>query len=468
MSHHYERIDCRLLNIEKCSRGARRCWRFTGSQCSLPPVGPSLFAALTLQQQSLLTAQKAIAGWFADRSSSRQAPFLIGLALTFGATILFAKAVNPAFLIIARCLQGASAGIVYTVGLALLVDTVGRDGLGQWMGFVMMGLNIGTLVGPLLGGVIYTKLGYWSVFIVVLAVVGFDFLLRVFMIEKVRAAKWSQNPSRIYTTYGSVSQNVAQGRQGQADDHCSYDGRSSTSEESSLVSGHSSSMSAGGAGREKSIVARHFPIMASLVGSKRLMSAVYGSFINTTLTCAFDGVLPLFVRKVFGWNATAAGLVFLTIAVPSILGPLAGALSDRVGPRPVSLAGFALATPAVALLGLVKHNDTGQVVLLCTLLAVVGIGNSMVYAPLAADMSAEIDAITLEEPELFKTGGAYAQAFGLFDGAIALGTVVGPVWAGFIYHETSWAVMAGTLALICASGTVPVVCIPLCLAILTG
>lgn len=86
----------------------------------------------------------------------------------------------------------------------------------------------------------------------------------------------------------------------------------------------------------------------------------------------------------------------------------------------------------------------------------------MVYAPLAADMSAEIDAITMRKPELFKTGGAYAQAFGLFDGAIALGTVVGPVWAGLIYQHTSWAIMAGTLALICASGVVPVVYIPLC------
>ena len=426
-------------------------------------------------------AVKAIVGWYADRSSSRQTPFLVGLALTFGATILFAEAVNPALLIIARCLQGASAGVVYTVGLALLVDTVGRDGLGQWMGFVMMGLNIGTLVGPLVGGLVYASLGYWSVFIIVLGVVGFDFVLRLFMIEKVKASKWSK-PSQNHTTYGSISQPVAQVGHDKVNDDGTYNERSSTSEEGSLEHGHGDSLSASGAGTEKSIMARHFPVMASLIESKRLMSAVYGSFINTTLTCAFDGVLPLFVHRTFGWNATGAGLVFLTIAVPSILGPLAGALSDRVGPRPVSLGGFALATPALALLGLVKHNGLEQAVLLCALLAVIGIplpfiywwtgsressssitagvGNSMIYAPLGADMSAEIDNITAEKAELFKTGGAYAQAFGLFDGAIALGTVVGPVWADLMYNYTNWAVMTGTLAVICASGAVPVVCIP--------
>lgn len=285
---------------------------------------------------------------------------------------MFAEAVSPALLVVARCLQGASAGIVYTVGLALLVDTVGREELGQWMGFVMMGLNIGTLVGPLLGGIIYTRSGYWSVFIVVLGVVGFDFLLRLFMIEKVKASKWSQ-PRLDHTTYGTISQTVPQSYQGEADDDSICHERSRTSEESSLESGHGNSVSAGGTREKESILAKHFPIMVSLVGSKRLMSAVYGSFINTTLTCAFDGVLPLIVHKTFGWNATGAGLIFLTIAVPSILGPLAGALSDRVGPRPVSLGGFALATPALALLGLVKHDDTGQAVLLCTLLALIGI-----------------------------------------------------------------------------------------------
>ena len=72
-------------------------------------------------------------------------------------------------------------------------------------------------------------------------------------------------------------------------------------------------------------------------------------------------------------------------------------------------------------------------------------------------MSAAIDSITERKPHLFTSGGAYAQAFGLFDASIALGTIVGPVWAGTIYHLGNWWIMSLTLALICASGALPVV-----------
>ncbi|KAL9635409.1 MAG: hypothetical protein Q9164_003475 [Protoblastenia rupestris] len=286
---------------------------------------------------------------------------------------MFAAATSPAVLIVARCLQGASAGVVYTVGLALLVDTVGRDDLGQWMGVVMMGLNIGYLVGPLLGGVIYTECGYWTVFAVVLGVVGFDFLLRVFMVEKGTAAKWDRTPEN-HTTYGSISQTTTHTGQPEVSEvnNNRIDNESArNSEDSSLLSSSDEPLSE--PGNEDSFIASHFPIMASLLGSKRLMAAVYGSFINTTLSCAFDGVLPLFCKITFGWNSTATGLIFLTIAIPSLLGPLAGALSDRLGPRPVCFGGFALAVPALALLGLVKHNTIEQGVLLCALLTVIGI-----------------------------------------------------------------------------------------------
>ena len=327
-----------------------------------------------------LTKGIAIAGFFADRSTSRQAPFLAGLALTFVATILFATSKAPGLLVLARCLQGASAGIVYTVGLALLIDTVGREALGQWMGFVMIGFNIGLLLGPMLGGIIYTKLGYWPVFIVVLAVVALDFLLRIFMVEKRKAAKWEEKQeSQSHSTYGSIQTVYDQEHRPEVTEVTANGFPSSArdpgqnSEQRPLLSQQSTStMTSFPTGQDAGFFASHFPIMVTLLSSKRLMAAVYGSFINTSLTCAFDSVLPLFVKITFGWNATAAGLIFLTITVPSLLGPLAGALADRFGPKPVALAGFALATPALALLGLARDEKLGTQALLCVLLTLVG------------------------------------------------------------------------------------------------
>lgn len=46
-------------------------------------------------------------------------------------------------LVLSRFLQGLSAAVVYTVGFALVADTVGHESIGQWMGFVISSLNVG-------------------------------------------------------------------------------------------------------------------------------------------------------------------------------------------------------------------------------------------------------------------------------------------------------------------------------------
>ena len=60
-------------------------------------------------------------------------------------------------LIIARFLQGLSAAVVWTVGLAFLVDSVGKDEVGECMGVVAVGFSLGVFLGPLLGGVVYER-----------------------------------------------------------------------------------------------------------------------------------------------------------------------------------------------------------------------------------------------------------------------------------------------------------------------
>ena len=53
-----------------------------------------------------------------------------------------------------------------------------------------MSLSIGTLAGPLLGGVLYQHGGYYSVFGLAFGLIGIDILLRLVLIEKKHAARW--------------------------------------------------------------------------------------------------------------------------------------------------------------------------------------------------------------------------------------------------------------------------------------
>ena len=77
-----------------------------------------------------------IAGYLADKTSSRQLPFLAGLSSLIFATILLFTGESVLILTIARLAQGASSAFVWTIGLALCIDTVGPKNLGKTIGSV--------------------------------------------------------------------------------------------------------------------------------------------------------------------------------------------------------------------------------------------------------------------------------------------------------------------------------------------
>ncbi|KAF9892506.1 hypothetical protein FE257_001615 [Aspergillus nanangensis] len=130
-------------------------------------------------------------GYFADKSASRQGPFIIGLLALAGSTVMFWVATTLMSLVIARILQGLSAAVVWTVGMALVIDTVGKDQVGSAMGYVSMSMTLGTVFGPFIGGAVLSRLGYHAVFVIAIALIAFDIVLRLFMIEQKTAAKWT-------------------------------------------------------------------------------------------------------------------------------------------------------------------------------------------------------------------------------------------------------------------------------------
>jgi MFS family permease len=73
-----------------------------------------------------------LAGWCTDRSI----PLLFGLLSLSGATLMLCLARCVALLVLGRVLQGMSCAICWTVGSALLVDTVRKNEVGQAAGYV--------------------------------------------------------------------------------------------------------------------------------------------------------------------------------------------------------------------------------------------------------------------------------------------------------------------------------------------
>lgn len=61
-------------------------------------------------------------------------PLLLGLLALGGATAMLCAGSSLGLLVAGRLLQGLSASVVWTVGLALLSDTIDKEKIGQAMG----------------------------------------------------------------------------------------------------------------------------------------------------------------------------------------------------------------------------------------------------------------------------------------------------------------------------------------------
>lgn len=79
----------------------------------------------------------------------------------------------------------------------------------------------------------------------------------------------------------------------------------------------------------------------------------------------------------------------------------------------------------------------------------------LIVSPLAADLSVVVEEKEKENPGIFGPGGAYAQAFALFNCSMAAATLFGPVFAGFLSERFGWKVMSLAMGVFAASGALP-------------
>jgi MFS family permease len=344
-------------------------------------------------------------------------------------------------------LHGLSSSILYTVGLAVLVDTVGKEEVGRWMGTAMSCNNVGIITSPLLGGIVYDKAGKMSVFGIMLGLGGIDIVLRVLMKERPRDklafAKSASSSESVAdqpqeTESLGVRVTVTEIKMEHLKPHIDVDGPSSDPQPNSTATTSTPKTS-------------RLPGILALLRQPRLLAALYGILINETLIASLCATLPLFVHATFHWTALPAGLLFLCIAIPAFAGPLAGTLSDRFGARRVAATGFILTAPTVILLRLVKQDSLEHNVLLCALLTLSGTTLTLFLAPLGAECS-----FVAEETTKRLECNLFASSFSLMNCSLASAGLLGPLAAGGLVDAVGWKWMTVVLGCFCATGVVPV------------
>ena len=104
-----------------------------------------------------------LAGILTSKTSANTALILstVGLGL---ATFVFAEATTFWQLLVARGAQGAASAAVMCGGLSLIAETYPQDIRGSAMGLAQSGLALGLLFGPLIGGLLFERLGRINTF----------------------------------------------------------------------------------------------------------------------------------------------------------------------------------------------------------------------------------------------------------------------------------------------------------------
>jgi len=343
-----------------------------------------------------------IAGYLADRFNSRKGPLLLGLVALVASTAMFCASSSIALLTIARLLQGMSAAVIWTVGLALVVDTVPADSIAESMGYIQLGMSAGTFFGPLLGGIVYDKGGYYAVFGMAFGVIAVDVVLRLLLIEKKVAERYlpslahdrpttvPEHNDEVATTYKDEISNPASLEK---DNEVDIPGKANLSFKQRISES---------------------PVTL-LFQSPRFISAFFVTAMLSVLTSAFDAVLPLRTVEIFNFDSTGAGLIFLPIIIPSLTGPIAGKLVDKYGPRWFTVLGFALAAPPYILLRLPHFHSIGQIVLMCAFLFWIGFAFVLPIPAIITEVMGSIAELEREKPGRFGKGGGIAQGYGLFN-----------------------------------------------------
>lgn len=354
---------------------------------------------------------------------------LVGLVFLGGATLLLCLSTNLVMLIAARILQGLSSAMTWTVGLALVIDTVDPKHVGRATGWVSIALSMGTLVGPMLGGIVYGNSGSYEVFYMCFGLIALDIILRLAIIETKEAKRWTDSCVDPVSVEGS-DVSMAEHKSPASE---SIDANSAERGRVTLTPNNTSP--------PKITTSSMLPFLRK----PRLLAALWATLIEAVVMTSFDSTIPLFVSSTFGWDSIGAGLVFLPLVLPTFASPIAGALSDRYGPKWMATAGFLIVTPFLICLRFVEEDTLRHKIMLCGLLVGVGIGVTLVFSPVMVEISWAVEE-DLDDDE--PTAAPYALAYGLYNMAFSGGAILGPIMGGLIRERAGWATVGWTMGLI--------------------
>ncbi|KAF8528042.1 MFS general substrate transporter [Hysterangium stoloniferum] len=356
--------------------------------------------------------------YLSERYNSRRMPLLLGLLTLIGSQILFMLAPYYWPLVLARVIQGVSSTVVWTVGLALVCDTVPASRAGQQLGLALSGLSIGFVLAPPIGGALYRQFGLHAPMLLCIGIASLDIVGRLVIIERKDALQWGIDPAATPASTRDTENGPKDAPVAEQKDTC--DGRSSDIAQSHDTPTRVTATSTGSSSAFTAV-----QVLVTVVRSRRACAALSLALIFGVALSAQEPTLPLRLQDAYGLSSAQVGLVYLGASLPTLLSTaIAGWLSDRTGTGLITLLCAIMAIPWFVVMAI--H---GPLALMITGVVISTFFVSAVVAPL----SVELAATTRDLP-----GVGYSYVYGAFNLAYGVGSLIGPIMGGQIYdHDTS-------------------------------
>lgn len=177
------------------------------------------------------------------------------------------------------------------------------------MGIIASAFSMATVAGPLLGGIVYAKSGYYAVFYMAFALIALDIALRLSFIEKKVAKRWLTPDELPMASSIGMTRDPTNSNKHETQDLAAAEEVTSQGAEDQV---------------SRSRLRKRLPPVVTLLGSRRLLAASWGTLVVAALMTAFDSTLTLYVKRIFDWNSLGSGLLFLALLLPSSAGPIVG------------------------------------------------------------------------------------------------------------------------------------------------
>lgn len=316
-------------------------------------------------------------GWIADHFGYKRT-YTLGLSLFTLGSLLCSLSWNENALVIFRVVQGAGAGFIMPVGMAIVTREFPPEKRGVALGFWAIAAAASVSLGPTLGGYLIDNFSWHSIFDINVPV-GIVGVFATIVIQ--REYKTETTRSFDFVGFISVTTFLTFLLLALSDGNAEWNTGGWTSP--FIVSCFIISTVAFVVFMVVELNIRHPLIDLSLLKNFNFGMANLVLFIFGMGMFGSTFLLPLYLQNALGYTAFQAGSLFLPVGIiMAIMAPIAGQLSDKVNPKIPALIGITLLSGSLFVNRYLSlFSETSSIMISLYLR---GFGMALIFTPLSA------------------------------------------------------------------------------------